>query len=108
VEHAVPVFPGAATPTEIHRARTLGATAVKVFPAAQLGGPDYIRAIGSPLGWPAMVPTGGVEARDVRAYLDAGAVAVGAGGALFPSAALTSGDVAEIARRAAIWVEAAR
>lgn len=108
VERGVPVFPGAATPSEIHRARILGATAVKVFPAAQLGGPAYIRAIASPLGSPPMIPTGGVEADHVRAYLDAGAVAVGAGGALFPSSALASGDLTAVTRRAAAWVEAAR
>ena len=46
-------LPGAATPTEITRAIDLGAFAVKVFPALQLGGPDYLRAVAGPLGNPA-------------------------------------------------------
>lgn len=41
-------YPGAATPTEIVRAWQLGARAVKVFPAAQLGGPAFLRQVLAP------------------------------------------------------------
>ena len=60
VESGLPAFPGAATPSEIDLALASGATAVKVFPAEQLGGPAYIKAIMSPLGNPPLIPTGGV------------------------------------------------
>ena len=43
------VVPGAMTPTEILTAWNAGADMVKVFPAAQLGGPDYIKALRGPL-----------------------------------------------------------
>jgi 2-dehydro-3-deoxyphosphogluconate aldolase/(4S)-4-hydroxy-2-oxoglutarate aldolase len=101
----VAVFPGAATPTEIERAIRLGATAVKVFPIEQLGGPAYVRAILSPLGSPPLIPTGGVGVEDIPRYLEAGAVAVGLGGALFPRSALDSGDTATVARLAAGVIE---
>ncbi len=52
----LPHFPGAATPTEIQSALEAGAVAVKVFPAEQLGGASFIRALMSPLGAPHLMP----------------------------------------------------
>lgn len=43
------VIPGTMTPTEVLTAWNAGADLVKVFPAAQLGGPEYIRALRGPL-----------------------------------------------------------
>jgi 2-dehydro-3-deoxyphosphogluconate aldolase/(4S)-4-hydroxy-2-oxoglutarate aldolase len=93
-------IPGAATPTEIERAVRKGATAVKVFPADQLGGPAYLKTIRAPLGSPPLIPTGGVTAGSIREYLKAGAVAVGVGGTLFPNMALHEGDVTTVERLA--------
>ena len=92
----VPAFPGVATTTEMARARSLGAPAVKVFPAAQLGGPAFIAAVGGPMRGIPMIPTGGVDESNARAYLDAGAVAVGIGGSLFTRRALGAGDAGAI------------
>ncbi len=84
VDHAVPVMPGAVTPSEIVRAWDLGASAVKLFPAS-VGGPGYLAAIRGPLGHIPIIPTGGIDASNAREYLDAGAVAVGVGGWLTAS-----------------------
>ena len=92
---AVPM-PGVATPTEIHRALQLGAPVVKIFPAEQLGGPGFLSAVRAPLREPRMIPTGGVDATNASAYLDAGAWAVGVGGSLFGAAALRDGDTKKI------------
>jgi 2-dehydro-3-deoxyphosphogluconate aldolase/(4S)-4-hydroxy-2-oxoglutarate aldolase len=92
-------FPGAATPTEIQLAWSLGATAVKIFPARSLGGPDYLREVAGPLNDVLMVPTGGVALDAIRDYLSAGAVAVGLGGPLIGDA-LKTGDTAALAERA--------
>jgi len=105
VEHGVAAIPGAATPTEIDHALRLGATAVKVFPIDQLGGPGYIRAIRSPLGDPPLIPTGGVDAGSISDYLRAGAIAVGVGGTLFPRAAIAEGNGDTVARLAREIVE---
>lgn len=99
-ECGVAVVPGAATPTEIRRAVQLGAAMVKVFPARELGGPDFVRSVIGPLGGPRLLPTGGVDAANAAQFLEAGAAAVGIGGALFPPAALEAGDAAEVSRRA--------
>jgi 2-dehydro-3-deoxyphosphogluconate aldolase / (4S)-4-hydroxy-2-oxoglutarate aldolase len=105
-ELGLPSLPGAATATEVWRAHRAGAAAVKVFPAEQLGGPAYLRALRAPLGGIELVPTGGVDAADARAYLDAGAVALGVGSSVFDPAAMRDGDAAAIGRAAAAFVEA--
>lgn len=76
------IVPGAMTPTEILTAWNAGADMVKVFPAAQLGGPEYIRALRGPLPQILYVPTGGVNLQNAGAFIKAGATALGAGGEL--------------------------
>jgi len=76
------VIPGAMTPTEILTAWNAGADMVKVFPAAQLGGPEYLKAIRGPLPQILLVPTGGVNLQNAGAFIKAGATALGAGGEL--------------------------
>lgn len=84
--------PGVATPTEALAAWRAGAAAVKVFPASQLGGPSYVRALLGPLPDLRLIPTGGIGPDDARSYLDAGAVAVGVGGPLIGDALLHGPD----------------
>ena len=76
------VIPGAMTPTEILTAWNAGADLVKVFPAAQLGGPEYLRALRGPLPQILLVPTGGVNLQNAGAFIKAGATALGVGGEL--------------------------
>ncbi len=76
------VVPGAMTPTEILTAWNAGADMVKVFPAAQLGGPEYLKAIRGPLPQILLVPTGGVNLQNAGAFIKAGAAALGVGGEL--------------------------
>jgi len=76
------VIPGAMTPTEILTAWNAGADMVKVFPAAQLGGPEYLKAIRGPLPQILLVPTGGVNLQNASAFIKAGATALGVGGEL--------------------------
>ncbi len=92
-------IPGALTPTEIHRARKLGATAVKVFPIAAVGGVDYLRALRAPLPRVPLIPTGGVTIADACDYLKAGAIAVALSSALFPAELVRRGDWDAIASR---------
>ncbi|MBQ1089330.1 bifunctional 4-hydroxy-2-oxoglutarate aldolase/2-dehydro-3-deoxy-phosphogluconate aldolase [Streptomyces sp. B93] len=98
-ELGMPVLAGVLTPTEILTARTLGATALKVFPAARAGGPDYLRALRGPFPHDLFVPVGGVDASAARAYLTAGATAVGVGSPLVGDAA-DGGSLAALRERA--------
>ncbi len=81
MDRGLEAIPGALTPTEILQAVRAGARLVKLFPA-MLGGPDYLRQIRAPLDMVKFVPTGGIDASNARSYFEAGAVAVGVGGAL--------------------------
>ena len=94
----MPVLAGALTPSETVAALEAGATAVKLFPAS-VGGPGYLRALRAPLPHVPFVPVGGVDAEAARAYLAAGAVAVGVGGPLVGDAA-SGGDQAALRERA--------
>jgi len=82
------VIPGAMTPTEILTAWNAGADMVKVFPAAQLGGPEYIKALRGPLPQILLVPTGGVNLQNAGAFIKAGAIALGVGGELVDKKAM--------------------
>ena len=99
-------YPGAMTPTEIQTAWTLGASAVKLFPAGTLG-PEHLKAVRAPLPHVPLVPTGGVEVHAVGAWLAAGACAVGMGSPLIGDALADDGDLAALADRARAVVAAA-
>ena len=87
VDHRIPIFPGAYTPTEIHHAWRLGATAVKLFPA-EIGGLAYVKSVLAPLSSVPVLPTGGVSPENVLDFLAAGVFGVGMGSQLFPKAYL--------------------
>ncbi|KPC76525.1 aldolase [Streptomyces sp. NRRL WC-3753] len=86
-EQGMPVLAGVMTPTDVITARTLGATALKIFPAAQAGGPAYVKALRGPFPHETLVPVGGVDEAAARAHLAAGATAVGVGSPLVGDAA---------------------
>jgi 2-dehydro-3-deoxyphosphogluconate aldolase / (4S)-4-hydroxy-2-oxoglutarate aldolase len=88
----IPMIPGALSPTEIVMAWQAGATAVKIFPVMAVGGAAYIKALGSPLSQIPLIPTGGVTVTNARELIEAGAIAVGLAGSLFPAAAVASQD----------------
>lgn len=83
----LPVLAGVMTPTEILAARGHGVAALKIFPAAQAGGPAYLKALRGPFPDELFVPVGGVDAVAAREYLNAGATAVGVGSPLVGDAA---------------------
>ncbi len=78
----VAVAPGALTPTEIVAAYRAGGDVIKVFPCDALGGAAYLRSLKAPLPHIPLMPTGGATLETLGAFLAAGAVAVGVGGAL--------------------------
>ena len=91
--------PGALTPTEIIAAWNAGASAVKIFPVAAVGGAEYIRGLQGPIGQIPLIPTGGVTIQNAKAFLEAGAVALGLSGDLFPSEAILKEDWAALTGR---------
>lgn len=106
VERAVaagmPIVPGGLTPTELFASWSAGASAVKVFPAGQVG-PGYLKDLRGPFPDIAVVPSGGVDADSAAAWLAAGAVAVSVGGPLLGDA-FRGGDLGALRARAERFV----
>lgn len=84
------VMPGALTPTEVVSAWEAGADIVKIFPA-DVGGPNYLKALRAPLPQIRLMPTGGVDLNTAADFLRAGACALGVGGSLVESSTVRGG-----------------
>lgn len=97
----LPVFPGAFTPTEVHRAHLLGATMVKLFPARRLG-PGYFQDLKAPLPHIRLLATGGITPESVPEYARAGADGFGIGSPLLAPDKLAANDWTWIRERAAV------
>lgn len=108
VAQQIPIVPGALSPTEIVMAWQAGATCVKVFPIQSVGNANYIRHICAPLGNIPLIPTGGVTLENARTFLEAGAIAVGMSGQLFPKEAIAQGDWKVVTQRVERLVKAVR
>ena len=81
----VPYIAGCATISEISQAEELGCEIVKIFPAQQLGGPAFVKAVLGPCPGTALMATGGISLSEecLTAYFQAGAICVGVGSNLF-------------------------
>jgi len=84
--------PGCGSLSEINYAEELGAEVCKIFPAAQVGGPDFVKNIKGPCPWTSIMPTGGVEPdeENLRKWFNAGVTCVGMGSQLFASKHINS------------------
>ncbi|WP_435100145.1 bifunctional 4-hydroxy-2-oxoglutarate aldolase/2-dehydro-3-deoxy-phosphogluconate aldolase [Halarchaeum sp. P4] len=108
--YGVVCAPGVMTPTEAVTAYEAGADVVKVFPAKTVG-PAHVGAIKGPLSQIPIIPTGGVGPGNAQEYIEAGAIAVGAGGSLIDEDAIERGDfdvITENAEELVAAVEAGR
>jgi 2-dehydro-3-deoxyphosphogluconate aldolase / (4S)-4-hydroxy-2-oxoglutarate aldolase len=107
----VVVIPGALTPTEVIAAWKTGADFVKIFPAAPVGGDQYIRSLKIPLPQIPLIASGGVNQLTAANFIRAGASAVGVGVELMPKDAIRLRQdqrIHELARRFAGFVAEGR
>ncbi len=65
----IPIFPGCITPSEVAQAVKRGLKVVKFFPAEQFGGVETIKALAAPYTTMKFMPTGGVNAKNLKDYL---------------------------------------
>lgn len=105
VDIGIPIIPGALSPTEIVTAWSSGASCVKVFPVEAVGGVKYIKSLQGPLGDIPLIPTGGVTLDNAKAFLQAGAIAVGLSSQLFPQQALEMKDWQAISQQSANLIQ---
>lgn len=69
VKKNIPITPGTCNPSNVETALEFGLDVVKFFPAEQAGGLSYIKAIAAPYTGVRFMPTGGINAKNVREYL---------------------------------------
>jgi 2-dehydro-3-deoxyphosphogluconate aldolase / (4S)-4-hydroxy-2-oxoglutarate aldolase len=105
LEAGVLYCPGAYTTSEILAARALGAHVVKVYPVGVAGGPSYIQVIRDPLPDVPMLAAGGTNLDNVVAFLEAGCMGIGLGGALTDAKLVAQGKFAAITERARQFVD---
>ena len=92
VERNVPITPGCVTPTEIMAAMKLGLNVVKFFPAGVYGGLKTMKALSAPFGSVRFIPTGGVDAKNLKEYLEAPFVHAVGGSWLCPKKEIATGN----------------
>jgi 2-dehydro-3-deoxyphosphogluconate aldolase/(4S)-4-hydroxy-2-oxoglutarate aldolase len=102
--YGVATMPGCYSPTEVITGWEAGADLIKLFPAS-VGGPDLVKAILAPLPQVQIVPVGGVDLDTAADFIRKGAAALGVGSSLVSQKLLDAGDLDELTRRAAAYVE---
>ena len=108
VENNVPVTPGCVTPTEITAAVNMGLKVVKFFPANVYGGLNAMKNLSAPFVGVKFLPTGGVNAGNIKEYVDAPFIHAVGGSWVCPKADIAAGNFEKItalcaeARKAAL------
>ena len=105
--YSIPVAPGCYSPTEVLAGWQSGADFIKLFPAS-VGGPSLVKALLAPLPQVRIIPVGGVNLDTAAGFIRNGAAALGVGSSLVNQKLLDKGDLDELTRRAAAYVEQVR
>ena len=93
-------LPGATTASEMMFLLANGLTAMKFFPATAAGGPEYLRALASPLADVVFCPTGGITLKTAMDWLSLSNVHCIGGSWVAPKEMLAKGDFEGIAANA--------
>jgi 2-dehydro-3-deoxyphosphogluconate aldolase/(4S)-4-hydroxy-2-oxoglutarate aldolase len=107
-ERGVPMVPGACTPSEIERAMEAGSETVKFFPAEVAGGVAFLRAVAPVYPTVRFLPTGGVDASNLAAYLGLANVLACGGSWMVRRDLVAAGEFETLERLAAEAVGLAR
>jgi len=96
----MPLVPGVITPSEVERARALGLSLLKFFPAEQAGGAAMLKALAGPYGHTGLkfVPTGGINAAKAPDYFALPTVAAVGGSWFVDRKLVNAGIYSEITR----------
>jgi 2-dehydro-3-deoxyphosphogluconate aldolase / (4S)-4-hydroxy-2-oxoglutarate aldolase len=94
----IPYSPGCGSATEIQKAHSLGVEYCKLFPGAQVGGAEFVKAILGPCPWTAVMPTGGVSPtkESLTEWFSAGVSCVGMGSKLIKTQNIKNNDYEKI------------
>ena len=92
VANGVAVAPGCVTPTEIMGALKHGLKMVKFFPANVYGGLNAMKNLSAPFVGLKFLPTGGVNAANIKEYVDAPFIHAVGGSWVCPKADIAAGN----------------
>ncbi|MDR2375323.1 MAG: bifunctional 4-hydroxy-2-oxoglutarate aldolase/2-dehydro-3-deoxy-phosphogluconate aldolase [Treponema sp.] len=96
LERGIPIAPGCSTPSDFEQALEAGLEVVKFFPAEQSGGIGYINAVAAPYTGLKFIPTGGINAGNIGAYIACDRVLACGGTWMVSPDLLKAGDFAGI------------
>lgn len=96
IENEIAVTPGCVTPTEITAAVNMGLNVVKFFPANVYGGLNAMKNLSAPFGTVKFLPTGGVNAENIKEYIDAPFIHAVGGSWVCPKADINAGNFQKI------------
>ena len=96
MENGIAVTPGCVTPTEITAAVNMGLKVVKFFPANVYGGLNAMKNLSAPFGGVKFMPTGGVNAANIKEYISAPFIHAVGGSWVCPKDAIKAGDFDKI------------
>ena len=91
-----PICPGIMTPTELEMALGFGLDVVKFFPAENAGGLKMIKAMSAPYTMMKFMPTGGINATNVRDYLACDKILACGGSWMVKGDLISAGNFGEI------------
>jgi 2-dehydro-3-deoxyphosphogluconate aldolase/(4S)-4-hydroxy-2-oxoglutarate aldolase len=92
VEKGIIITPGCATPSDVEQAIECGLEVVKFFPAEASGGIEMIKSMAAPYTKMKFLPTGGINAKNLTAYLDFNKVIACGGSFMVNNDLIKSGD----------------
>ncbi len=92
--------PGCGSVAEISQAEEYGAEICKIFPGAEVGGPEFVKNILAPMPWSYIMPTGGVDRtkESITKWFKAGVACVGMGSTLITKDLAAKGDFGAISK----------
>ena len=110
-EKNIPIFPGCTTATDYHAALKFGLEVIKFFPAEQSGGLAKIKALSAPFPMFKVMPTGGINLKNLGEYL-ASPIIAACGGSYMVTADLIDNnrwdEITELCRKSREIVKEAR
>ena len=96
VEQGIPITPGCSCASDIEVALENGLEVVKFFPAEPAGGLNMIKALAAPYVGVKFMPTGGINATNVREYLAYDRILACGGSWMVKNDLIKAGDYAKI------------
>ena len=98
LKKGIPIFPGVCTPTELMMLLKYDLRVAKFFPAEQYGGLKTIRALSGPFPQMRFMPTGGINAGNVKEYLADPRIIACGGSWMVKDSLIKAGNFDEIRR----------